>query len=298
MSFSVSEIAEHPLFLPALRDYSTSLRQQFDGAPRLSRMMASHQRWLLSQAALALELEYDPSQPTSGLTTTNLREIVTTTSAASRNTVLNFLDQLLSYKFVRIAGDPNRRPKRYEATDISLAAMFQWLVTNLRLLDSLDGGGRVSQLLAKPELFRLIQPQIAHRTCHDPGWREPPSRVAHFLWTEAGGLVMDEMVQRATDLQPEMDGYPIGRVDARSLSEQFMISRTHLQRLLRKAVDLGCLAYVDDAKSGFILKRAFLEEYCHWQAIKFAVVDFAFEAICGPVRLSLREPQRNSLREA
>ena len=80
--------------------------------------------------------------PGSGLTTTNLREIVTTTSAASRNTVLNFLDQLLSYKFVRIAGDPNRRPKRYEATDISLAAMFQWLATNLNLLDTLDGGGR------------------------------------------------------------------------------------------------------------------------------------------------------------
>ncbi|MDH4412919.1 MAG: hypothetical protein QE484_06400 [Rhizobium sp.] len=285
MTLSSKDIVTHPQFVSALRVFAGKLRGQFDQSPRLSRMLASHQRWLLSQAAFALQLEYDPSQSGSGLTTTNLREIITSNNAASRNTVLNFLDQLLSYKFVRIVGDPNRRPKRYEATELPTQAMYQWLVTNLELLDQLDGGDRVATLQAQPDLFRQIQPQIARRACLNPNWLEPPPRVALFLWTEAGGLVMDELVRRAMDLAPDGDGYNIGRIDARIMAEHFMISRTHLQRLFRRAVETDCLYWPDGDRNHCILKRDFLEEYCGWQAIKFSIVDFAYERICGPVRL-------------
>ncbi|MFN3321037.1 MAG: hypothetical protein ACK4ZU_00115 [Allorhizobium sp.] len=298
MTLSAAEIVGHPQFFPALRAYAAQLRGQFDVSPRLARMLASHQRWLLSQAAFALQLEYDPSQPGSGLTTTNLREIITSNNAASRNTVLNFLDQLLSYKFVRIVGDANRRPKRYEATELPTQAMFQWLVTNFEVLDHLDGGDRVARLLGQPDLFRLIQPQIARRACLDPNWLEPPPRVALFLWTEAGGLVMDELVRRAMDLSPDGEGYNIGRIDARLMAEHFMISRTHLQRLFRRAVETGCLHWPNGDRNHCILRRDFLEEYCHWQAIKFSIVDFAHEKICGPVRLGKYDPRLSVAREA
>jgi hypothetical protein len=168
MAFSAEDIADHLNFVEALRSYAGALRHQFDQSPRLSRMLASHQRWLLSQAAFALQLEYDPAQTGSGLTTTNLREIITSNNAASRNTVLNFLDQLLSYKFVRIVGDPTRRPKRYEATDISFQAMYQWVLTNLVVLDHLDGGSRVAHMTERPDLFHLVQPQIARRAHPKP----------------------------------------------------------------------------------------------------------------------------------
>ena len=289
MTLSAADILGHPHFVPALRVYAAELRGQFDQSPRLSRMLASHQRWLLSQAAFALQLEYDPLQPGSGLTTTNLREIITANNAASRNTVLNFLDQLLSYKFVRIVGDPNRRPKRYEATEIPTLAMHQWLVANLQLLDQLDGGDRVATLSQQPDLFRRIQPQIARRACLHPSWLEPPSRVALFLWTEAGGLVMDELVRRAMELEPDGEGYNIGRIDARLMAEHFMISRTHLQRLFRRAVEAGCLSWPDGDRNHCVLRRDFLDEYCGWQAIKFSIVDFAYEKVCGPVRLGKRE---------
>lgn len=291
MTLSSHAIAGHPDFIPALRVYASKLRGQFDQSPRLSRMLASHQRWLLSQAAFALQLEYDPAQPGSGLTTTNLREIITSNNAASRNTVLNFLDQLLSYKFVRIAGDPNRRPKRYEATELPTKAMFQWLMTNFELLDRLDGGDRATTLADQPGLFRQIQPQIARRACLEPKWLEPPPRVALFLWTEAGGLVMDELVRRAMELSPDADGYNIGRIDARTMAEHFMISRTHLQRLFRRAVESGCLFWPDGDRNHCILRRDFLDEYCGWQAIKFSIVDFAFERICGPVPMDRADPR-------
>lgn len=291
MSLSPTAIARHPHFISALRAYAGKLRGQFDQSPRLSRMLASHQRWLLSQAAFALQLEYDPSQPGSGLTTTNLREIITSNNAASRNTVLNFLDQLLSYKFVRIAGDPNRRPRRYEATELPFKAMYQWLMTNFELLDRLDGGERAATLAEQPDLFRQIQPQIARRACLDPSWLEPPPRVALFLWTEAGGLVMDELVRRAMELSPDAEGYNIGRIDARLMAEHFMISRTHLQRLFRRAVESGCLHWPDGDRNHCILRRDFLDEYCGWQAIKFAIVDFAYERICGSARVGKSDPR-------
>jgi hypothetical protein len=298
MAFSSEDIAEHPNFVEALRGFAATLRLQFDQSPRLSRMLASHQRWLLSQAAFALQLEYDPTQPGSGLTTTNLREIITSNNAASRNTVLNFLDQLLSYKFVRIVGDPTRRPKRYEATDISTQAMYQWVLANLAVLDHLDGGNRVADLTGRPDLLRLLQPQIARRACLEPRWLEPPPRVALFLWTEAGGLVMDELVRRAMELAPSGEGYEIGRIDARHMAEHFMISRTHLQRLFRRAVEAGCLSWPDDSRKTCLLNRDFLLEYCEWQAVKFSIVDQAHEKICGPVRLEKPELRRGAVREA
>jgi hypothetical protein len=146
--------------------------------------------------------------------------------------------------------------------------------------------------------MRQIQPQIARRACLDPRWLEPPPRVALFLWTEAGGLVMDDLIRRAMQLAPGADGYDIGRIDARLMAEQFMISRTHLQRLLRRAVETGCLAWANESKSQYLLKADFLKEYCGWQAVKFSIVDHAYEVICGPACLGKPEPQLAAVAEA
>lgn len=295
MAFSAEQLASSPLFVEALRAFAIHLRGRYDEHPRLSRLLASHQRWLLSQAAFALHLEYDPAEPNSGLTTTRLRDIVTTVNAASRNTVLNFLDQLVGYRFVKIVGDPARRPRRYEATDVTTNAMFGWLLANLATLDRMDGGVRAQTLEAKPELFRLIQPQVARRSFDDIRWREPPPRVAMFLWTEAGGLVMDELVRRVQPSKVQDGRFDIGKIDARAMAEQFMMSRTHLQRLLRKAIDEGCLQWQSEAKKGGLwLSADFLAEYCNWQAVKFAIVDQVFEEAGSKLPAEGSVPQRSA----
>lgn len=282
MAFSVDQLKDSPAFWDGLRIYSVELQNEFDGSPRLARLLSSHQRWLLSQCAFALNLEHDPDVPGSGLTASRLRDMITSHNAASRNTVLNFLDQLLSYRFVRIAGDPGRRPRRFEATDVSYNGMVRWMVANLNLLDRLDGGSRASTIMAEPGLFRLIQPVTARRSFEHDAWREPPPRVAMFLWTEAGGLVMDELVRRIGSVDPSADRYDIGRIDARAMAEHFMMSRTHLQRLLRRAVEAGGLQWHDEAKKTHLWFMAdLMREYCAWQAIKFSILDEAFEFACS-----------------
>lgn len=277
MALSEQQLIESPAFVAALRFLAVNLQGEFDGNPRLSRMLASHQRWLLSQAGFALYLEYDPANLPSGLTAGRLKQMITEVDVASRNTVLNFLDQLLSYRFIRVAGDANRRPRRFEATEISHQAMWQWLAANLAALDQIDGGDRFATYCATPALFRTVQPRVARCCIDDRRWREPPERVAIFLWTEAGGLVMDELIRRIEPGSEQADGYDIGRVDARAMAGHFMMSRTHLQRLLRKAVDIGCLAWHDDTKKTHLwMKSDYLEEYCRWQAVKFAIIDKVF----------------------
>lgn len=282
MALSVDDLRTNPAFCESLRIFSADLQGEYDGNKRLARLLSSHQRWLLSQCAFALHLEHDPSVPGSGLTASRLRDMITTHNAASRNTVLNFLDQLLSYRFIRIAGDSGRRPRRFEATEVTYAGMLRWMVANLATLDRVDGGARAQTLMAHPELFPLIQPYAARRSFEHDGWREPPPRVAMFLWTEAGGLVMDELVRRIDVTDPAPDRYDIGRVDARAMAEHFMMSRTHLQRLLRRAIEAKGLQWQDETKKTHLWFTAdLLDEYRGWQAIKFSIIDAAFEYACS-----------------
>ncbi|SSC68028.1 hypothetical protein [Ciceribacter selenitireducens] len=278
MALSADHLRSSPAFCEALRVYAGALQGEYDGNPRLARLLSSHQRWLLSQCAFALHIEHDPDVPGSGLTASRLRDMITASNAASRNTVLNFLDQLLSYRFIRLADEATRRPRRFEATDVTQAAMMRWTLANLATLDRVDGGSRAETLAERPELFKLIQPQAARRSFAHDGWREPPPRVAMFLWTEAGGLVMDELVRRIEATDPAAQRYDVGRVDARAMAEHFMMSRTHLQRLLRRAVEAGGLQWQDEGKKTHLWFMAdLLDEYCGWQAIKFSIIDEAFD---------------------
>lgn len=278
MTFTAEQLARNPSFVLSIRFLAGKLRLVFDTGPRMARLLASHQRWLLTQTAYALNIEYDPTDPASGFTAVRLTRRITPFKVASRNTVLAFIEELFTYRFiVHTPGDERRRPRHFEPAEVSHQAMFAWLLSNFGALDLLDGGGRAAYLQAHPEMFRLAQPHIARNCLEDARWREPPGQVALFLWTEAGGLVVDHLIARV-----DLDGedpvrLPVGRVETRGLAAEFMMSRTHLQRLFAKAAQRGCLGWYDEPKKTQLwISRDFLREYCNWQAIKFAYVDEAF----------------------
>lgn len=283
MTLSAETLAADPKFLSAVQFLARRLRGAFEGNPRLSRFFSSHQRWLLSQAAFALHLEYDPERGVEGLTTARLKDMIKSINAASRNTVLTFLDQLIAYRYARVVGDPTKRPRRFEATEVSGAAMVDWLAANLAALDLVDGGSRHATLAARPEIFGPMHSKIARRCLEDPRWREPPDRVAMFLWTEAGGVVMDDFMCRINVAHADAETLDLGRIEARTMAETFLMSRTHLQRLLRKAVEAGCLSWNDERKTSMSMKRDYLQEYLGWQAVKFAIVARTFDEVAGPV---------------
>jgi hypothetical protein len=273
MTFTYSELVAHPRLLDAIRQLARNLRVSFNENPRIARLLSAHQKWMLTQAGMALNLEAGPS----GFTVAEFRELVTANGIASRNTVQNYLDQLEIYRYAEKVGPTAVRPRRYRATAVSEQAMLMWYVANLSAIDGLDGGSRALELLSKPHLLAKAQPRAARKCLLDRNWVEPPERIGLFLWTEAGALVMDEFISRIEDAEGDCDRIDIGYVDARALATEFMMSRTHLQRLLNKAAEQGTMGWHDESlRSGMWFSRDFLDEYCKWQAIKFKYVNDAF----------------------
>ncbi|MGO4136726.1 hypothetical protein ACEQ6A_19495 [Rhizobium brockwellii] len=279
MAFTAEQLVGNSSFLMSIRFLAGQMRGMFDAGPRLARLLASHQRWLLTQTAYALHLEYDPRDPTSGFTAVRLTGRITAHKVASRNTVLAFIEELYTYRFItHTPGDERRRPRHFEPADVSHQGMFAWIHSNLGALDLLDGGQRAAFFQANPSLMRFIQPRIARHCLEDAAWREPPEQVALFLWTEAGGLVVDNFIGRMDMESSEPGRLSVGRVETRTLAADFMMSRTHLQRLLAKAAQRGCVGWYDEPRKAHLwISRDFVEEYCAWQAVKFAYVDEAFE---------------------
>ncbi|OJU02721.1 MAG: hypothetical protein BGN83_15795 [Rhizobium sp. 63-7] len=299
MAFTSDDLKRNPDFIRALIHLAVNLGDFHRENPRLCRTLVSHQRWLMGQAAYMLFLEADPAQPGSGLTSARLKDFVLRTGCASRNTVLAFVEEMLSYRFLRYyPEDEGRRSRRLEPADVARAGMFHWLLANLAALDQLDGGSRAQTMAADRDLADPTH-RCAVRTClENKAWCEPPRRVAMFLWTEAGGLVMDELVSRI-DMSRQIDGrMNIGRVDARVLAEKFMMSRTHLQRLLKKAASDGCIGWYDARRGGDMwFSSDFLTEYSAWQAIKFAAIDQAFKAARTGIEPQFAEEDNSSVPE-
>ncbi|KXG87070.1 hypothetical protein [Agrobacterium bohemicum] len=279
MMYSYDELVAHPLLLGAIRALARNLRAAYHDNPRIARLLSAHQKWLMTQAGMALNLE----SGSSGFTVAQVRDLVTQNGVASRNTVQNYLDQLEIYRYIEKVPPVSVRPRRYRATAVSVQSIFMWYVANLNALDGLDGGIRAAQMMARPELLTLAQPHAARMCLQDRSWVEPPERVGLFLWTEAGALVMDDFISRIEDADRECDRIDIGFVDARALSAEFMMSRTHLQRLLNKAAEQGTMGWHDESlRSGMWFSRDFLDEYCRWQAIKFKYVNDAFAEALEP----------------
>lgn len=279
MSFTAEQLSRHPGFLLSIRHLAGTLRSMFDAAPRLARMLTSHQRWLLTQTAYALAMQHDSNDPSSGFSAVALTALITQYKVASRNTVLNFIEELFTYRFIAHASGEagRRRPRHFGPTEVSHQAMCGWLLANLTALDLLDDSDRAAYFQAHPELIRIAQPLLARNCLEDTAWREPPAQIGLFLWTAAGGLVVDHLLARVDLDGADAERFSVGRVETRNLASDFMMSRTHLQRLFAKAVQRGCVGWYDEPKKTELwVSREFVREYCAWQAVKFAYVDQAF----------------------
>lgn len=251
----------------------------YDHFPRVARLVAAQQKWLLTQAAYALYVQRDPADPLSGITASRLLDTIVEFGAASRNTATAFLAQLLAYKLIRdVPGSPSKRSRPLEPTEISHEAMILWFRGQMRSLDLLDGGDRVARLEADPEIFRRAQPLAAKRLIADKAWREPPISISCFVWTEYGGLILDDFISRIINTVPQ-DGYHwVEELRFAELSNHYSLSRTHIRRLFTRAEALGSIGWQDrnGSKSRIWATASFIDDYKRWQSVKFCALKWAY----------------------
>ncbi|MBP1857067.1 hypothetical protein [Rhizobium herbae] len=278
-SAEVDAFTANPALFTVLQQGARHMIELYDHFPRIARLVAAQQKWLLTQAAYALHVQRDPTDPLSGITASRLLDIIIEFGAASRNTATAFLAELLAYKLIRdVPGSPSKRSRPLEPTEVSHEAMSLWFRGQMRSLDLLDNGDRVTRLEANPEIFRRAQPLAAKQLIADRAWREPPLSISCFVWTEYGGLILDDFISRIVNAVPEDGFYWVEDLRFAELSSHYSLSRTHVRRLFARAEALGSLGWQDRNRAGNRIWAAtsFIEDYKRWQSVKFCALDRAY----------------------
>ena len=254
--------------------------------PRLRRLMGSQQRALLCQAAFALHHEGGAS----GLTAGHLLDLILEHRAASRNTVSAFVQEMRAVRvFADLPSTGDRRVRPLAPGEQASAAMQRWFLGQLQVLDAMDGGERSCQLIAEPGLVRIAQPLAARHLMADAGWREPAAPLGPILWTDAGSLLIDDLMARAADSVKSATGAACGVLPGATLevedfgvtalADRYVVSCTHVRRLCAQAEETGVVLRTGKRSARrLIIAPALTEAYADWQANRLRAIDAAFRA--------------------
>lgn len=284
MAFTAENLAADDRFLAAILHCANQLLAIYRESPRIASIFAAQQRWLMAHAGFALHYGHPDDGQSGGLYSGRFVDFAVKNDIASRNTAAAFMQEMLAYRFLRVVPGPDKRTRYLEPTEIAEQHFIRWLVTHMMILDSLDGGERADQITADPSAtMAAIQPRIARAIIGSESVRNPGPTFNLFNWANSGGLVMDYLISRLPQFPRAADCVVIGPLSLRELREQFMISNTHLKRLLTQATTMESVGWTEPSRKGdFWLSRRFILEYWNYQAAKFAIVDAAAEAVLGP----------------
>jgi len=277
------QIVTHPLFWEVERQIARHLIDIHIASPRLSRLKASHRKWLMTHSLFALSLQRTDDDPLSGLTASRFIDIVMRLDAASRNTASAFLAELVAYKFLRdVPHLADRRVRVLETTPTSYDAMASWFRGHMACLDRLDGGAREQRVLEDPRIFRLAQPRATETLVNCPLWRAPADSIGSFLWSDYGGMVLHDLIARLDWYDPAAERVEIEPLALSTLSERYTLSSTNLKRMFKKSEDAGLIGWQYPRRRGRMwFSGTFLADYFTWQSAKFSALDEAFHWACA-----------------
>ncbi|WP_246703526.1 MULTISPECIES: hypothetical protein [unclassified Rhizobium] len=214
---------------------------------------------------------------------------------ASHNTALSFIQEMVALGFLRhlpIAADRRARPM--QPTEEAARQLAKWISIHLSVLDRLDGGRRNALLIKQPELVGLLQPPISAGIIESDDLRHPGETFDLFTWANSGGIIMDYLISRVGTINPTTQKAIIGRVAFTDLCCRFLISRTNAKRLMNKAVKMQSIGWTGPSgRSQLWLSHCFIQEYCNYQAGKFAIIDAAWQNTLGLRRTGMPRVKQN-----
>lgn len=283
MPHRVEEFLDSDTFFALVLECAREMLAIYRESPRIASIFAAQQRWLMAQSGFALYFGY-PDEPGRGLYSGRFLAFAMEKKIASRNTAAAFMQEMLAYRFLRVIDSPSdRRTRLLEPTETAIEQFHKWLATHLMILDNLDGGHRLDQAMKDPMAFGRLQPYIAKGIIDSDAVRNPGATYNLFNWANSGGLVMDFLMTRISPPDASMEQIPIGKLSLKEIRDQFMISNTHLKRLLSQAAEMGSIGWSEPSFKGEAwLSRKFVREYWGYQAAKFNVIDIAAEKVLGP----------------
>ncbi|MDE1994148.1 MAG: hypothetical protein KGI75_16715 [Rhizobiaceae bacterium] len=282
MALTAENLGSNLNFLMSVLGYARTMVTAYTENPRMSSVFASQQRWLMAQAGYALHFRATGHEQ-QGLYARRFVDYVLKHEIASHNTAVNFIQEMLAYRYMRYIPDPaGRRTRPLEPTEIATEQFVKWFYTHLLLLDGVDGGARMPTFMDRPEIFATLQPMIATAIITNNRVRHPGETFDLFTWANSGGVVMDYLISRLDTVDLSVERSVIGPISFGELCDSFLISRTNLKRLMNKASQMQSVGWTGAAgKSDFWISRSFIREYWDYQAEKFAIIAAAWEEIFG-----------------
>jgi hypothetical protein len=284
MPLAANDLVSNTAFFAAMQENARRMTALFAENPRLNSIFASQQRWLMAQLGFSLYYRPDPQDPAKGLYSGRFVAAAMQYDIASRNTAGAFIKEMLAYRFARPIDNPaDHRMRPLEPTDMAVQSIVKWLYVHLAILDTLDGGERAVALAENPVLFARLQPTIAQGILENHAVRNPGETFNLFTWANSGGLVMDSFIARIKDFDPDAPRTVLGQVSSADICQRYLISKTHLKRLMDKAAQMGSLGHETVAGKNMLwLSQGFVREYWTYQAEKFAIIDAAFHTQAAP----------------
>ncbi len=280
-SYAADRLLREERFHDCLVFSAAELLATHQEIPKEVRYLSDLQKWLLSQATLALHFEHrlDPGRPP--ISPANLLRFLNGSTIASRNTALAFLNEMRHYGLVEQVASTDRRQRVFRARPYTEDLIRRWYGTHLEALDLIDGAGRAGLLRDDPDLIIYAQTRMTHLMLASGGWCDPPDSVGLFTRAESGSNVLHDLASRAAWQLPAEQVW-IGPVTANGVALRYRISQSHTARLLAKARDVGLIGWEFAGNKGNCwISSDFVTDYRYWQALKFAAVSEAFAEAVG-----------------
>ncbi|WP_337270654.1 hypothetical protein [Oryzifoliimicrobium ureilyticus] len=275
--YSPEELVQSGNFSTALVHTIQTLLDLHQRLPREVRHFADIQRWMVSQATIALHFErkLDPMKPP--VTPGNVVGFFDGLPIASRNTILSFLMEMRHRRYVEEVASHDRRQRVFEVSEMAEQLIRVWFHAHLEALDLIDGGSRIDLSNADLSLICYAHPRMMRLLRNRDDWFRPAPGVANFVKSDSGSSILHDLVMAAPDDWREHARVSLGTVSPSLMAKRYSISSSHTSRLFSKAREQGYFGWSEQGYRGDCwLSTDLIRAYRYWQAIKFSVISQAF----------------------
>ena len=235
-------LRNHPGMVRGLFCYGELMPTYFSDNIILNKVVTEAWRFEMLVYTLHLHHNWNPADPSTGLTLANLTRICAAQKVASRGRVLAILSIMQVGRYLhRRRSKIDSRVVHLEPSAPFMAIVEGWNQIIFQIIDAIDEkGGIAHDHLTKPRLGSMMRERGAHVLLD--GWKllDPFPEVDHFVSRDGGWMLL--LTCAAEALRPS-NGAEIAPValDLSTFGKRFGVSRSHLRRLLESAHTLGLL---------------------------------------------------------
>lgn len=240
---AVARLRAHPRFAEAIRASAAGLTKLYNGSHLLNWLMDDRGRMLFGYFALYLHMAHDPADPSSGLTPTRLRVMMSELGICSPGRALAMLSLMRFGGYLTPALQvADRRQRRLLATEKLLTLIeTRWRVHFAAMAPLFEDGAAMLAALDDPAFTRALMLAMGDRFIAGFRFATHAPQLGIFGERNAGLLICCSLLAagEADDTVPPSRPVP---VSIAALARRFAVSRPHVVKLVRDAERQGLVA--------------------------------------------------------